>query len=75
MKIKAEKHWADKQLDYGFNPIDWHATPSLFKLLDKWKKERGYDQIKNPGARHHTDQIDHWCNDGAGEPDWGDYND
>jgi len=64
-----------KRLDYGFNHIDWLATPALFKLLDKWKKERGYDPIKNPGARYHTDQIDCWCNDGAEEPAWGSYDD
>jgi len=53
MSNSKEKHWADRQLDYGFNHIDWISTPALFKLLDKWKKERGYHPIKNPGARYH----------------------
>ena len=65
-----------KRLDYDFDPNDWKLVrPALFKLLDKWKKERGYDPIKNPGARYHTSQIDSWCNDGKEEPSWGDYND
>ena len=43
----------ERTMDYGFNEIDWLATPALFKLLDKWKRERGYHPIKNPGARYH----------------------
>ena len=29
-------------------------SDSLKKLLKKWKKERGYDSIKNPNARYHN---------------------
>ena len=40
--------------DYGYNPSDWAIKmPALAKLLAKWKKERGYDPIKNPEARYH----------------------
>ena len=71
--MKTKK--VDKRLDVPFDELTWFAAPKLFKLLDKWKKERGYDPIKNPGARYHTSQIDSWCNDGKEEPSWGDYND
>jgi len=40
--------------DFGYDPNDWAMRcPALAKLLAKWKKERGYDPIKNPEARHH----------------------
>jgi|TARA_Y100000294_G_scaffold127298_1_gene118820 hypothetical protein len=40
--------------DFGYNPSDWAMKmPALAKLLAKWKKERGYDPIKNPEARYH----------------------
>ena len=40
--------------DFGYNPSDWAIKmPALAKLLAKWKKERGYDPIKNPKARYH----------------------
>ena len=31
-------------------------SDALKKLLIKWKKERGYDPIKNPEARYHNDK-------------------
>ena len=31
-------------------------SDELKKLLKKWKKERGYDPIKNPEARYHNDK-------------------
>mgnify|MGYP005826420761 CR=1 FL=1 len=31
-------------------------SDALKKLLNKWKKERGYDAIKNPEARYHNDK-------------------
>jgi len=31
-------------------------SKALKKLLKKWKKERGYDPIKNPEARYHNDK-------------------
>ena len=40
--------------DFGYDPNDWAMRcPALAKLLAKWKKERGYDPIKNPEARYH----------------------
>ena len=44
----------ERTMDFGYNPNDWAMSkPALAKLLAKWKKERGYDPIKNPGARYH----------------------
>ena len=40
--------------DFGYNPSDWATRmPALAKLLAKWKKERGYHFLTNPGARYH----------------------
>ena len=44
----------ERIMDFGYNPNDWAMSkPALAKLLAKWKKERGYDPIKNPEARYH----------------------
>ena len=31
--------------------------------------------LKNVTPKVPVQLIDHWCNDGASEPEWGDYND
>jgi len=33
---------------------DMPIPDAVKKLLNKWKKERGYDPIKNPEARYHN---------------------
>ena len=44
--------------DFGYNPNEWaRSKPALAKLLAKWKKERGYDPIKNRGARYHINDM------------------
>ena len=41
----------ERTMDYGFD--ERHHPPALYKLLLKWKNERGYHWHKNPGARYH----------------------
>ena len=42
-----------KKLPYDFDSFKFISTPALRDLLVKWKKERGYHFLNNPGARHH----------------------
>ena len=47
-----------KKLPYDFDlrhPYGLPISNELKKLLLKWKKERGYHILNNPGARHHND--------------------
>jgi len=42
----------ERTMDFGFS--ESYHPPALYKLLLKWKNERGYHLWKNPGARHHN---------------------
>tara|TARA_R110001599_G_scaffold77527_2_gene211432 strand:- start:1040 stop:1243 length:204 start_codon:yes stop_codon:yes gene_type:complete len=51
--------WGDGYLQgawvrHGVNGLP--ISNKLKDLLNKWKKERGYDSIKNPTARHHNNR-------------------
>tara|TARA_R110000751_G_scaffold298300_1_gene408217 strand:+ start:138 stop:302 length:165 start_codon:yes stop_codon:yes gene_type:complete len=46
----------EKKLPYDFDlsyPYGLPISNELKKLLLKWKKERDYHILNNPGARHH----------------------
>ena len=41
-----------RSIDHGWDPA--HHPSSVSKLLEKWKKERGYHWDKNPKARFYA---------------------
>ena len=51
---------------YGILPKKYKDTSGVQVTLQ---------EVDTDKARHHTDQIDCWCNDGAEEPAWGAYDD
>ena len=46
----------------------------IFWILDDQEPEKK-PQLKNVTPKVPVQSIDLWCNDGASEPEWGDYND
>jgi len=85
MSIPQAKPLTEKQLEtlgnFGYTKKELKSLATI-KTKNFWLKDGD-----NPGnllrlnedgniiSPPHTNQIDHWCNDGRDEPPWGDYND